>query len=283
MTRGHPRRGARRPTSSIVGTGAAGAMLAYELAARGREVLMLERGAHVDPRDFTENEADQLVRALPRRRAHAVEGLPLPGRPGHVRRRQHGGQQRRLLRPARRACATAGTTSSSAGLDADAPGRRLPLRARLPADRAARPARGPQPGREHLVEALEGHEEPPFDARPSSSATSPTASARGYCNIGCAYGKKLSALDWTLPEAQREFPRRGAHPAGLPRATRCSCAATRNGVRRATRRTAAGSPCARGTVVLSAGALASSVILQRSGLGDGPRRPRARRSTSPRR
>src|SRR5262249_11401373 len=28
----------------------------------------------------------------------------------------------------------------------------------------------------------------------------------GYCNIGCAYGKKLSALDNILPRAQREFP-----------------------------------------------------------------------------
>src|SRR5262249_22546304 len=44
----------------IVGTGAGGATLAYELARRGREVLLLERGAHVDPRDFTENEATQL-------------------------------------------------------------------------------------------------------------------------------------------------------------------------------------------------------------------------------
>ncbi len=44
----------------VVGTGAGGSILAYELAARGREVLMLERGAHVDPHDFTENEAEQL-------------------------------------------------------------------------------------------------------------------------------------------------------------------------------------------------------------------------------
>ena len=28
----------------------------------------------------------------------------------------------------------------------------------------------------------------------------------GYCNIGCAYGKKLSALDNILPRAQRDFP-----------------------------------------------------------------------------
>src|SRR3954471_24797164 len=44
----------------VVGSGAAGATLAYELARRGREVLVLERGPHVDPRDFTEDEATQL-------------------------------------------------------------------------------------------------------------------------------------------------------------------------------------------------------------------------------
>ena len=33
--------------------------LAYELAARGREVLVLERGRHVDPSQFTEDEATQ--------------------------------------------------------------------------------------------------------------------------------------------------------------------------------------------------------------------------------
>ena len=37
-------------------------MLAHELAERGHEVLVLERGSHVDPSTFTENEADQLAR-----------------------------------------------------------------------------------------------------------------------------------------------------------------------------------------------------------------------------
>ncbi|MBA2506741.1 MAG: GMC family oxidoreductase [Thermoleophilaceae bacterium] len=40
----------------IVGSGAGGATLAYELASRGREVLVLERGRHVDPSEFTEDE-----------------------------------------------------------------------------------------------------------------------------------------------------------------------------------------------------------------------------------
>ena len=57
--------GERSPPVVMVGTGAGGAMLAYELAERGREVLLLERGAHVEPRDFTENEAEQLRTCTP--------------------------------------------------------------------------------------------------------------------------------------------------------------------------------------------------------------------------
>jgi choline dehydrogenase-like flavoprotein len=88
----------------------------------------------------------------------------------------------------------------------------------------------------------------------------------GYCNIGCAYGKKLSALDNILPRAQQEFGD------GLrifseclvehiatkgPRATEVVC---RLGDGRRLR-------VAANTVVVSGGALASSLLLQRSGLG----------------
>ena len=44
---------------AIIGSGAAGAVLAYRLAERGREVVVLEGGKHVDPRDFTEDERVQ--------------------------------------------------------------------------------------------------------------------------------------------------------------------------------------------------------------------------------
>ena len=43
----------------IVGSGAAGSVLAYRMAERGREVVLIEGGKHVDPRDFTEDERVQ--------------------------------------------------------------------------------------------------------------------------------------------------------------------------------------------------------------------------------
>ena len=45
----------------VVGTGAAGAIVANRLAERGREVVMLERGRHLDPTEFTEDERGQFA------------------------------------------------------------------------------------------------------------------------------------------------------------------------------------------------------------------------------
>jgi hypothetical protein len=44
----------------IVGSGAAGAILAYELARRGRQVLVLECGQYVEPRSFSEAELEMI-------------------------------------------------------------------------------------------------------------------------------------------------------------------------------------------------------------------------------
>ena len=83
---------------AIVGSGAAGSVLAYRLAEAGREVVVLEGGKHVDPRDFTEDERVQFSNLFARRRPADVDGHSLPGAAGEMRRRQHRGQQRGLLR-----------------------------------------------------------------------------------------------------------------------------------------------------------------------------------------
>jgi choline dehydrogenase-like flavoprotein len=88
----------------------------------------------------------------------------------------------------------------------------------------------------------------------------------GYCSIGCAYGKMLSALDNILPRAQHEFGD------GLRIYSECLAEhiATKGG--RATEvvcRLSDGRRLrvAANTVLVSGGALASSLLLQRSGIG----------------
>ena len=46
----------------MIGSGAAGGILAYRLAEAGRKVLVLERGPHVDPREFGDDEVVQYLR-----------------------------------------------------------------------------------------------------------------------------------------------------------------------------------------------------------------------------
>ncbi len=88
----------------------------------------------------------------------------------------------------------------------------------------------------------------------------------GYCNIGCAYGKKLSALDNILPRAQREFP-------GAVRIfSECLAESIRTRGKRATEVRCTLSDgrtlrVAAKTVIVAGGALASSLLLQRSNVG----------------
>jgi choline dehydrogenase-like flavoprotein len=250
----------------IAGTGAGGAMLAYELARRGREVLMLERGAHVEPRDFTENEATQLSNL------YADGALTLA--------------KDFQFQVAQGMCVGGSTVVNNAvcfdlpqrvldrwldpeGLDAGLDPDRLRsafehVRRFLRVDRVG-PSAKLNPGALRILAGLGEHSPWPFRLVECNIVD---CLGSGYCNIGCAYGKKLSALDWTLPRAQREF--RGAVRI-LP-----DC--------RVEQVTMEG-PWAKGVrarlgdgrrlgvraniVVLSAGAMASSLILQRSGLAEG--------------
>ena len=86
----------------IVGSGAAGAVIGYRLAEAGHEVLLIERGRHVDPADFTEDEIEMLGTLYRDGAAAARPRLQAPGAAGDVRRRHDGDQQRRLDPAARR-------------------------------------------------------------------------------------------------------------------------------------------------------------------------------------
>jgi choline dehydrogenase-like flavoprotein len=246
----------------VIGSGAAGAMLAYEFAARGREVLVLERGAHVEPTTFTENEAEQLSNL------YADGALTL--------------SKDFRFQVAQGMCVGGGTVVNNAvcfDLPDHVLDRWLELKAGIDPDRLADafthvrafldigplgpPARR-SPGAEHLVAAIDRVHPGSFKVVDCNIVG---CLGSGYCNIGCKFGKKLSALDRTLPLAQRSLPgtvdvlpdcrvekivRHGPTADGV-------LARLADGRRLTVRAN---------TVVVSAGAIASSIIMQRSGLGD---------------
>ena len=248
----------------IVGTGAGGATLAYELARRDREVLMIERGSHVPPSDFTENEAEQLSKLY-------ADGALNFSTDFH-------------FRVAQGMCVGGSTVVNNAvcfdlpkhvlarwndpdGLNAGLDEQRVWKAFRSVRDLMKVAEVGPpetlNPGAFRIIDGLKHTARWPFTLVECNIADCLGA---GYCNIGCAYGKKLSALDWTLPRAQLEF---GDAVRVLP-----DCRVEKVLVRdkraygvRARLEDGRRLTVRANTIVLSAGAIASSLILQRSGLG----------------
>ena len=251
----------------IVGSGAAGAVLAKRMAEKGRQVCVLERGRHVDPSEFTEDErkqfatlyADGGMQMSTDARFQVLQGRCVGGTtvvnnavcfdlPAHVLERWNDGD------------------GLDAGLDeADLAAAFSRVRSFMPVKRMtsqAHLAGGAVKFRDG-VEALGLNRSGDFDV---VEANMSDCLGSGYCNIGCPLGRKLSALDYTLPMAQAE------HPDGVRILSECA-------VRRITPQNGSGAEVecelsdgrklsvSANTVVVSAGALASSLILQRSGLG----------------
>jgi choline dehydrogenase-like flavoprotein len=253
----------------VVGTGAGGAMLAYELARRGREVLLLEQGKHVDPSAFTEDEGEQLSNlyadgALTMSkdfRFQVAQGMCVGGStvvnnavcfdlPREVLRRWNG-------------------LEYEAGLDVQRLDQAFDdVRDFLKVKRL-KPKDVRNPGAQHLVDQIK--KVASADGRRKFKVVECNMAhclGSGYCNIGCRFGRKLSALDHTLPCAQRTYRDRVRIlpecrvKKVLTRGRRAYGVRARLGDGR--RLTVQAD-----TVVLSAGAIASSLILQRSNLGEG--------------
>ena len=192
---------------AIVGSGAAGALIAYRLAERGREVLLLERGHHIDPAEFTDNESDQFA-ALYRDGGmqmstdacfHVLQGSCVGGTtvvnnavcfelPEQVLERWN----------------------DPDGLDAGLSEAELAdaftrLRELVPINRmtsaATTLAKGAMKFRDG-IQALGLERSGQFDVVEANIAD---CLGCGYCNIGCPFGRKLSALDYMLPKAQSQF------------------------------------------------------------------------------
>ena len=243
----------------VVGSGAAGAILASRFARTGRRVLVVERGPHVDPRRFDDDEVDQYLRLYNEGALQLATNFSLQVLQGM--------------------CVGGGTTINNAlclpppepvladwaerGLDRDALKKAIcevrdwlkvvPIRARTTTIAA-----------ERFREAIEDLALPgSFEVMEAN--ISDACLGTGYCNIGCAYGAKLSALDFVLPQAQAEHGLQVLADVEVERIDRDGDRAVRVvGTQRAGGERVA---IEADEIVVAAGAIGSSALLQRSGIG----------------
>lgn len=249
----------------VIGSGAGGATIAYRLAEAGRQVMILERGKHVDPSSFIEDEVEMISRLyedgalqLSRDfRFQVLQGMCVGGStvvnnavcfelPAHVL--EHWNED------------------LGAGLDpAGIAEAFATLRGRL--DIRRQPTEFLNPGARKFVEGVEAlglsNGGSGFGIVEANIAD---CIGCGYCNIGCAFGKKLSMLDTVLPEGQERFG-----PDWLQVVPECKAVGIETDGRRATAvhcRLPGGRKVRvrANTIVVSAGAVGSSFLLMQSKL-----------------
>jgi len=262
----------------IIGSGAAGAILAEQLLARGRDVIMLEKGLHLDRADFTEDEVHQISRL------YGDGALQL--------------SQSYRFQILQGSCVGGGTTinnavcfdtpervltawndpqGASAGIDIAAFRRsqaavkeRLAIRS-ITESSSTRPWPDVlNPGDRMIAKGIEAIGLRPGDAFEVVRANITDCLGCGYCNIGCQFGRKLSMLDEVLPRAQRDHGAdrlRIFSEAEVVRLNGNGRTVTEVVVRlRDGRQLLIQRPT---TVVVSAGAIHSSWLLMQSGIGRG--------------
>jgi choline dehydrogenase-like flavoprotein len=259
----------------VVGSGAAGSVLAHELAARGRDVLVLEGGDYVPPSEMTEDEVDMIARLY----ADGIMQQTQDFRFTVLQGKCVGGSttvNNAVSFPPPPAVLRAWNDPElyDAGLDLDG------VNESVGAVRA-------------LVDV---HEQPRQILNPSGvlyergvrelglsadvlrtgvvEANIRDCLGCGYCNIGCRFGAKLSMTETLLPRAQEAGPGtvrilaetevdRVRWRTGEPDRVAGLGARTRDG--RPLTVTAR-------TYVIAGGAIASSYLLLRSGIGRRPGR-----------
>ena len=254
----------------IVGTGAAGGVLAHCLVERGMDVVMLERGRHLPSSEFTEDEAEMYAKLY-------SEGAMQVSRDFAFQVLQ--------------GMCVGGSTVVNNGVCFDLPAAELELwngpdyRAGLPPHAELqrsfaavrdllRVGRQSQvrvnPGGRRLVDGAAAIGLP---ADPEHlgvvDANLVDCLGCGYCNVGCAYGRKLSMLDHLLPQAQTQAPAWGGRLRIVPECEVVQIlhrGGRAGGVRARTPDGAAVTVTA-DRVVVAAGALHSSRLLQAGRIG----------------
>ncbi|MEW6509898.1 MAG: GMC family oxidoreductase [Bacteroidota bacterium] len=250
----------------IVGSGAAASVLAHGLATSGRQVLMLERGEYVDPSQFTEDEVEMISRL------YADGALQL---------------SRDFRFQVLQGSCVGGTTVVNNAVcfdipddvlnhwnDRDSLNAGIDKPGLMKSFKEVRQLLGVERQGVNLnhgaPEFLDGTKRLKLNAAPDRfgaiEANIEGCLGCGYCNIGCRYGKKLSMLDTLLPMTQREC--------GMEALRIAAGCEARKLIGRGTTVTAVRCRLSDGrvidvegkTIVLSAGAISSSLLLLRSGV-----------------
>ncbi len=188
----------------IVGSGAGGAILAHRLAQEGHDVLIVERGEYVEPREFTESEtemigrlyADGLMQQTEDWRFTILQGNCVGGSttvnngvcfqpPEHVLDRWNSADHDAHLDRGDLAASIA-AVEAMLTVGPQAPGVQLNPSGVKYVEGAAAAGLSPEELRVGVV-----------------NANIKDCYGSGYCNIGCRWGKKLSMLETALPWAQQ--------------------------------------------------------------------------------
>jgi choline dehydrogenase-like flavoprotein len=244
----------------IVGSGAGGAIAAHKLVSEGEDVLMVERGPHVDRTDFTENEAEMYGLlysdgALQLSRDFSVQVL--------------------------QGMCVGGSTVVNNGVSFELPD---PVLERWNHDYAAgiddRELQDSFREVRRLVSVASQEEAPPNPVvrrlgngdgplRPVDANLDDCLGC-GYCNIGCRHGRKLSMLDRVLPAAQGLGRLRILPECEVERVLVTgskTATGVRGRLRAGSRRGRTVDIRAHKAVFVAAGAVHSSLLLMRSGIG----------------
>jgi choline dehydrogenase-like flavoprotein len=261
----------------IIGTGAGGSVLAHHLAQQGKSVVMLEKGQYVEPRSMNANEvemfgklyADGVFQQTEDFRFTVLQGNAVGGTTVVNNAVSFKTPQRVLKRWNEAFAAGLDPAQYDAGADAVME----MMRMRPQVEHAPwGPNQRVNPSAPLYLEGIRKLGIPPEQLEVGPvTANVCNCIGCGYCNIGCRYGAKLSMLDTLLPASQRTA--RGEDAVRIIAEAKATRIRWTNGgpTKRATHveaqlddgRTLT---VRAGKIVVSAGTIASSYLLQQSGV-----------------